>query len=32
MMEAKDGTKYMMKSDAIWKTITQKGTLHPSHQ
>lgn len=32
MMEGKDGTKYMMKNDAIWKAITQKGTLHPSHQ
>ncbi len=32
MMESTDGTKYMMKNDAIWKAITQKGTLHPSHQ
>lgn len=32
MMEATDGTKYMMKNDAIWRAITQKGTLHPSHQ
>lgn len=32
MMEATDGTKYMMKNDAIWRAITEKGTLHPSHQ
>lgn len=32
VMEAKDGTKYMMKNDAVWKTITEKGTQHPSHQ
>jgi copper resistance protein K len=32
VMEAKDGTRYMMKNDAIWKAITEKGTLHPSHQ
>ncbi len=31
-MEAMDGTRYMMKNDAIWKTITEKGTLHPTHQ
>lgn len=28
-MEAKDGTKYVMKNNAIWKTITEKGTLNP---
>jgi copper resistance protein K len=28
-MEAKDGTKYMMKNNAIWKAITEKGTLNP---
>ena len=28
-MEAKDGTKYVMKNDALWKTITEKGTLNP---
>ena len=31
-MEAMDGTRYMMKNDAIWKAITEKGTLHPTHQ
>ena len=29
VMEAKDGTKYVMKNNAIWKTITEKGTLTP---
>lgn len=28
-MEAKDGTQYVMKNDALWKTITEKGTLNP---
>lgn len=28
-MEAKDGTKFMMKNNAIWKQITEKGTLNP---
>lgn len=28
-MEGKDGTRYVMKNDAIWKTITEKGTLNP---
>ena len=32
VMEAKDGTRYMMKNDVIWKQITEKGTLHPTHQ
>jgi hypothetical protein len=32
VMEAVDGAKYMMKNDAIWRAITEKGTLHPSHQ
>ena len=31
VMEAKDGTRYMMKSDAVWKQITDKGTMHPNH-
>jgi len=31
MMEGKDGTKYMMKNDAIWTELTKKGTLHPNH-
>lgn len=29
VMEAKDGTKFMMKNDALWKQITEKGTLNP---
>lgn len=32
VMEGVDGTKYLMKNDALWRTITEKGTLHPSHQ
>jgi hypothetical protein len=32
VMEAKDGTRYMMKSDAVWKQISEKGTMHPNHQ
>lgn len=32
IMEGADGTKYMMRNDAIWRAITEKGTLHPSHQ
>lgn len=28
-MVAKDGTKYVMKNNALWKTITEKGTLNP---
>lgn len=31
-MEAVDGTKYVMKNDAVWRAITEKGTLHPTHQ
>jgi hypothetical protein len=31
-MEGVDGTRYMMKNDVIWKAITEKGTLHPTHQ
>lgn len=31
-MEGADGTRYMMKNDVIWKAITEKGTLHPTHQ
>jgi hypothetical protein len=30
-MEARDGTKYVMKNNAIWKTITEKGTLNPKY-
>ena len=29
MMEAKDGSKLMMKNNAIWKQITEQGTLRP---
>ncbi len=29
IMEAKDGSKLMMKNNAIWKTITEHGTLKP---
>ncbi|MBA3903711.1 MAG: hypothetical protein C0522_08575 [Rhodocyclaceae bacterium] len=29
IMEARDGTKLMMKNNAIWKQITEKGTLNP---
>ena len=32
IMEAADGTRYMMKNDAVWRAITEKGTLHPTHQ
>ncbi|RJG03495.1 hypothetical protein D3878_19415 [Noviherbaspirillum sedimenti] len=28
-MEGKDGAKYVMKNNAVWKTITEKGTLNP---
>lgn len=28
-MEGKDGSKYVMKNNAVWKTITEKGTLNP---
>ena len=28
-MEAKDGSKVMMKNNAIWKKITEQGTLSP---
>jgi len=31
MMEAKDGSKLMMKNNEIWKTITEHGTLKPGH-
>lgn len=31
VMEAKDGSKLMMKNNAIWKTITVHGTLKPGH-
>ena len=26
-MEAADGTRYTMKNDALWRTITEKGTM-----
>ncbi len=31
-MEAMDGATYVMKNDAVWRSITEKGTLHPTHQ
>ena len=31
VMDAKDGSKLMMKNNAIWKTITEHGTLKPGH-
>lgn len=31
VMEGKDGDRYMMKNDAVWKQITEKGTMHPNH-
>ena len=30
-MEAKDGSKLMMKNNAIWKQLTEHGTLKPGH-
>lgn len=29
VMEAKDGSKLMMRNDAIWKQLTERGTLRP---
>jgi predicted phage tail protein len=31
VMETTDGNKIMMKNDALWQTISTKGTLHPNH-
>ncbi len=31
IMEAKDGSKLMMKNSAIWKAITEHSTLKPGH-
>ena len=31
VMDAKDGSKVMMKNNTIWKTITEHGTLKPGH-
>ena len=31
IMEAEDGSTLMMKNDAIWKMITEKGTLRPGN-
>lgn len=31
MMLGKDGSMLMMKNNAIWKTITEHGTLKPGH-
>ena len=30
VMEGKDGQKYTMKNDALWKQITEKGTAAPN--
>ena len=30
VMEGKDGAKYVHRNDAIWKQITEKGTLAPN--
>ncbi len=30
-MVAKDGSKLMMKNNAIWRQITEHGTLKPGH-
>jgi hypothetical protein len=30
VMTGKDGAKYMHKNDAVWKQITEKGTLGPN--
>lgn len=29
VMEARDGSHYMMKNSAIWKQLYEKGTLNP---
>jgi hypothetical protein len=31
VMQTRDGGKIMMKNDAIWKQITEHGTLKPGH-
>lgn len=31
VMEAKDGSKVMMKNSAIWQTLAVHGTLKPGH-
>lgn len=31
VMEAMDGTRYTMKNDAIWRQITERGSLNPMH-
>lgn len=31
IMEAKDGSRIMMKNNALWQTLAVKGTLHPNH-
>ena len=30
-MEAKDGSKLMMKNNALWRQLTERGTLKPGH-
>ncbi|CAG9187643.1 hypothetical protein LMG23994_07088 [Cupriavidus pinatubonensis] len=29
VMEGKDGAKYMMQNNALWKQLTEMGTLKP---
>ena len=29
VMEAQDGSKLMMKNNAVWKALTEHGTLKP---
>ena len=31
VMVAKDGSKLMMKNNAVWKALTEHGTLKPGH-
>lgn len=31
VMEAKDGSKVMMKNNALWQTLAVHGTLKPGH-
>lgn len=31
IMEAKDGSRLMMKNNAIWKQLSEHGTLKPGH-
>ena len=31
VMQAKDGSKLMMKNNAVWKALSEHGTLKPGH-